>query len=118
MKTQLETLSSLVEQFCDERDWAQFHTNKDLAMGLSIEASELLQIFLWKNKDEIKALFESTSKREHIEDELADIFYFLLRIAQLNEIDLQKALENKILKNGIKYPVEKSKGSAKKYNEL
>lgn len=118
MKSQLEILSELVDEFCDERDWKQFHNIKDLAIGLSIEASELLQIFLWKNSDEVQDTLENPGKRENIEDEVADVFFFLLRIAHLNDIDLQSALEKKIIKNKLKYPVSQFKGSNKKYNEI
>lgn len=118
MTSQLERLSELVDNFCDKRDWKQFHNIKDLAIGLSIEASELLQIFLWKDSDEVKATLENPSKRESIEDELADVLFFLLRIAQLNNIDLQATLEKKIIKNELKYPISIFKGSNKKYNEM
>jgi NTP pyrophosphatase (non-canonical NTP hydrolase) len=118
MNSQLEKLSELVDNFCEERDWKQFHNIKDLAMGLSIEASELLQIFLWKDSKEVEALLDTPNKREDIEDEVADVLFFLLRIAHLNNIDLQTALEKKITKNELKYPVSKCKGSNKKYNEI
>jgi NTP pyrophosphatase (non-canonical NTP hydrolase) len=118
MNSQLEKLSELVDNFCEERDWKQFHNIKDLAMGLSIEASELLQIFLWKDSKEVEALLDTPNKREDIEDEVADVLFFLLRIAHLNNIDLQMALEKKIIKNELKYPVSKFKGSNKKYNEI
>ena len=118
MKTQIESLSELVKVFCEERDWTQFHNIKDLAIGLSIESSELLQIFLWKNNEEIDSMLKDNHKYEHIQDEMADILFFLLRIAQLNNVDLESALKNKIIKNNFKYPVAKSKGSNKKYTEL
>jgi NTP pyrophosphatase (non-canonical NTP hydrolase) len=118
MNSQLEKLSELVDNFCEERDWKQFHNIKDLAMGLSIEASELLQIFLWKDSKEVEALLDTPNKREDIEDEVADVLFFLLRIAHLNNIDLQMALEKKIVKNELKYPVSQFKGSNKKYNEI
>ncbi len=76
MTSQLEKLSELVDDFCDKRDWKQFHNIKDLAIGLSIEASELLQIFLWKDSDEVQATLENPSKRENIEDEVADVLFF------------------------------------------
>lgn len=118
MKSQIEELSALVDEFCDERDWKQFHNIKDLAIGLSIEASELLQIFLWKDSNEIDAILGNPGKREDIEDEIADVLFFLLRIAHLNNIDLQAALKKKIIKNEQKYPVSLFKGSNKKYNEI
>ena len=118
MKSQIEELSTLVDEFCDERDWKQFHNIKDLAIGLSIEASELLQIFLWKDSNEIDSMLGNPGKREDIEDEIADVLFFLLRIAHLNNIDLQAALKKKIIKNEQKYPVSLFKGSNKKYNEI
>lgn len=118
MNSQLEKLSELVDNFCEERDWKQFHNIKDLAMGLSIEASELLQIFLWKDSNEVEAMLDTPNKREDIEDEVADVLFFLLRISHLNGIDLQAALEKKIIKNEQKYPISVFKGSNRKYNEI
>jgi len=118
MKSQITELSKLVDDFCDARDWKQFHNIKDLTIGLSIEASELLQLFLWKDSNEVKSVLENPTKREDIEDEIADVFFFLLRIAHLNDIDLQDALKKKIIKNDLKYPVSQFKGSNKKYNEI
>ena len=118
MDPQIDKLSEMVDEFCEDRDWRQFHNIKDLAIGLSIEASELLQIFLWKDSEEVEATLNTPDKREHIEDEVADVLFFLLRIAHLNDIDLQAALKKKIIKNNLKYPVSKFKGSNKKYNEI
>ncbi len=117
MKTQLEDLSELVENFCSLREWDQFHNIKDLSIGLSIEASELLQNFLWKDGEQIKEILANEDRKENIKDEMADIFFLLLRIANLNGVDLHDALEKKIIKNDLKYPVSKFKGSNKKYNE-
>ena len=114
---ELRELSNIVNDFCDERDWTQFHNIKDLAIGLSIESSELLQIFLWKSQEEIEDLLKNTSKKQDIEDEVSDILFFLLRIANLNDINLCDALKNKVIKNGLKYPVSEFKGSNRKYNE-
>ncbi len=111
-------LKEKIKDFCDRRDWDQFHNAKDLAVALSIEASELLEIFRWKNLQEVSELFQNEKKKEDIEDEMADILYFLVRMAQLYNIDLSEALEKKLYKNEKKYPVDKFKGSNKKYNEL
>lgn len=111
-------LKSIVRKFCEERDWNQFHNAKDLIIALSIETSELLEIFRWKSLEEVEQLFLNDEKREEIEDEMADVFYFLLRTAQRYEIDLSRSLKRKMNKNEIKYPVEKAKGSNKKYNEF
>ncbi len=115
--TNILKLKDVVKEFCEERDWDQFHNPKDLAIGMSIEASELLEFFRFKNEDEIKEIF-SSDKRQKIEGEIADIFYGLLRFAQMNDIDLSSALLNKLKKNSEKYPVSKAKGSNKKYTEL
>jgi NTP pyrophosphatase (non-canonical NTP hydrolase) len=116
-ETNIEELKTKVKEFCDKRDWDQFHDAKELSIALSIEASEILEHFRWKTEDEIKNLLENPIKREEIGDEMADVFYFLLRIAQMNNIDLTEAFYRKLDKNNKKYPVEKAKGSSKKYNE-
>lgn len=109
-------LQTIVSQFCEDRDWRQYHNPKDLAIMISTEASELLSIFRYKNDKDIENIF--SNKKEAVEDELADILFGLLRFAELNDIDLSKALENKIAKNNEKYPVEKSFGRNEKYDEL
>lgn len=114
----LETLKAMVRRFCEERDWDQFHNIKDLSMALSIEAAELMELFRWKDAAQLEALLQNATKKEEVEDELSDILFFILRIAQTSDIDLAKSLERKIAKNALKYPVEKAKGSNKKYNEL
>ena len=111
----LEYLKKRVKNFSEERDWTQFHNNKDLAIGIATESSELLDIFRFKTQEQIRELF--SNKKEKIEDEVADILFFLLTFSQINDINLSEALENKISKNEEKYPVEKSKGSNKKFNE-
>lgn len=112
---ELEELISKIKHFCQERDWDQYHNPKDLAIGISTESAELLDLFRFKNGNEItQSMLE---KREQIEDELADVLFFVLRFAQMNDIDLKMALENKLEKNALKYPIEKVKGNNKKYNE-
>lgn len=115
-KTTLEELKNEVKKFCEVRDWDQFHDPKELAIGISTEANELLQIFRFKSKEDMKKLMES-EKREEVEEELADVLYFVLRFAQMNNIDLSSAVLNKIGKNDKKYPADKVKGCNKKYNE-
>lgn len=114
--TSIEELKNKVKKFCEDRDWDKFHNPKELAIGISTEANELLQMFRFKSEDDMKRLISSDRKIE-VEEELADVLYFILRFAQMNDIDLTTALYNKIDKNNKKYPVEKSKGSNKKYNE-
>lgn len=112
----IEEIKDKVKKFCQDRDWDQFHNPKELAIGISTEANELLQIFRFKSEEDMIKLMAS-EKREEVEEELADVFYFVLRFAQMNDIDLSTAVINKIEKNNNKYPVDKVKGCNKKYNE-
>jgi len=107
-----EIINELIK-FRNERDWAQFHDSKNLAVALSIEAAELNELFLWKNSEES----ENTDK-EKIKEELADILAFAFLIAEKHGFDVKKIVLDKIKLNKEKYPIEKAKGSAKKYNEL
>lgn len=102
-----------IKNFCQERDWSQFHDPKNLAISLQLEASEVLELFQWTKDNQIKE-----GKGEEIKDELADVFYWVVMLANHYDIDLAEALEKKMDKNEAKYPVEKAKGVAKKYNEL
>ena len=104
-----KTIKNLIE-FRNERDWEQFHNSKDLALAISIEASELLELFLWKDNEEFD--------KDKFEDELADIFSFGLLLAEKHNLNIFEIVNKKILKNSKKYPVSKAKGTAKKYNEL
>lgn len=113
MNKSLEEIKELIIQFREERDWKQFHRIKDLLIGLNIEVAELQELFLWKSDNEIQQI-----KKVDIENEIADIFIFLTYICDEFDIDLKTAISNKIELNKKKYPVEKSKGSNKKYNEL
>jgi len=96
--------------FRDERDWAQFHNPKDLALALNIEAGELLESFLWKTSEQADI--------GKIREELADVFAFAFLLAEECDLDVKQIVLEKIKKNALKYPVEKAKGSAKKYTEL
>ncbi len=100
----------------DERDWAQFHTPKELAVSLCVEANELLSLMQWKSPAEVQAVL--SEKREQFSDELADVLHSLLLLASELKIDLPQALEKKLAKDALKYPVEKAKGKNLKYNEL
>ena len=110
-----ELLDRLIT-FRSERDWEQFHTPKELAISLSIEASELLEWFQWKNDAEIQLKLNS-DKREALEDEVADVVAYLTYLCHDVGIDINKAVEAKIKKNTQKYPIEKVKGRSDKYNE-
>ena len=102
--------------FRNERDWAQFHDPKNLAEALSIEAGELLENFLWKTIEQSRNL--SVEELQNVKEELADIFIFLTYLCEEYKIDLLDEVERKIAVNEAKYPVEKAKGSAKKYTAL
>lgn len=116
--TTIKELKDKVQIFCEERDWDQFHNPKDLAIGVVTEASELLDIFRFKRDEDIKKIMSDPKKREKVGEEVADILYFLLRFAQMNDFDLSEELDKKLEKNNHNYPVEKAKGSNKKYNEV
>ena len=107
-----EIIAELVK-FRNERDWAQFHDTKNLATAISIEAAELNEIFLWKDVKESEGV-----DKEKIKEELADIFAYAFLLAEKHNLDVKQIVLDKIKRNGEKYPVDKAKGSAKKYNEL
>lgn len=109
MKETEEIIKALLK-FRDERDWEQFHNPKDLALAINIEAGELLELFLWKNADEADI--------EKIREELADIFAFAFLLAEKYQFNVRDIVLEKIKRNSEKYPVEKAKGTAKKYSEL
>lgn len=112
----LQELKKEVQKFRDERDWKQFHTPKNLAMALSVEASELAELFLWDTNEE--SFNTAKNKNEHLQEEMADVLIYLLSLADVLNISLSDAVLNKLDKNRIKYPIEKAKGSCKKYKEL
>ncbi|HVK61400.1 MAG TPA: nucleotide pyrophosphohydrolase [Bdellovibrionales bacterium] len=115
---ELKRLEAIVTRFCEERDWDQFHGPKDMAIGLITEASELLEKFRFQNDEQSMALFNDSKSRLEIEEELADVFFFLLRFASRHQIGLESALMAKMMKNAEKYPVEKARGSNRKYDQL
>ena len=108
--TDIQEIMSALAQFNRERDWDQFHNGKDLSIALSIEASELLEAFLWKTPEE--------TKTEKISEELADVFCYAFQIAERYGFDVKAIIMQKLEKNAAKYPVEKARGVATKYNEL
>ncbi len=110
MKSDISLLTEKLVAFRDERDWGQFHNSKDLATALSIEASELLECWLWKKPEE--------ADLSKVREELADVFAYAFLLADRCGLDVQEIVLEKIQKNGVKYPVESSKGNAKKYYEL
>lgn len=112
----IEDLLKQVVAFRDARDWKQFHNPKDCAISLSLEASEVLEHFQWKNKEEIEAHIQS--HKEDVGEELADVLYWVLLLSHDLEIDVAKSFEKKMEKNAARYPVEKAKGKHTKYNQL
>src|ERR1017187_7695620 len=118
MSTGIQDLTPLIErirEFNDDRNWSGFHHPKDLAISLSLEASEVLEHFQWKTDDEITK--HLINQKSEIADELADVFYNVLLMCDNFGIDIIPATHAKIAKNALKYPVEKSKGNHKKYTE-
>ncbi len=111
--TDFNLLIDELQKFRDARNWAQFHNTKDLALALSIEAAELNELFLWKTTEE-----SDNVDREKLKEELADVFAYALMLAGKHNLDVKEIVLEKIRKNNEKYPVEKAKGTAKKYNEL
>ena len=113
----IKEVQEKVVAFRNERDWEQFHNPKDLAMSLSIESSELLECFQWKNAGQVIDMIND-GVGEEVTDEIADIGLYLLLLCESMDIDLIDVMLGKIEKNGIKYPVDKAKGNSKKYTEL
>ena len=109
----MKELMNRINQFRDERDWRKFHNEKDLAISISLEASELLELFQWKKSEEVveKSLQE-------IREELADVFIYSFMMADNLNLDVEEIIKSKLDLNEQKYPDEKSRGSNKKYNEL
>ncbi|TWO68748.1 nucleotide pyrophosphohydrolase [Caenimonas sedimenti] len=112
----LRELAEKVVCFRDEREWKQFHNPKDLALSLSLEASELLEIFQWKEGPAIQQV--AKDRQQEVADELADVLSYLLLMAHDTGIDLESALLSKLAANASRYPIEKARGSSKKYSDL
>ena len=108
--TDIEDIIERLKKFRDERDWEQFHNPKDLALALNIEAGELLENYLWKESSEANI--------DKIKEELADVFSYAFLLAEKYNFDVKGIVLEKIKLNSKKYPIDKSKGTAKKYNEL
>jgi NTP pyrophosphatase (non-canonical NTP hydrolase) len=106
----IKEVTNALIKFRDERDWAQFHNSKDLALALNIETSELLETYLWKTAEQADIA--------KVKEELADVFAYAFMLAAQYDFDVKQIVLEKIAKNALKYPVEKSKGVAKKYTEL
>ena len=109
-ETKIDELKALVRQFAEERAWQPFHSPKNLAMGIAVEAAELMECFLWMDLPASREAAKDPGKREAIADEMADVFCYLLNLSNVIGIDLSEALRAKLVKNALKYPVEKYKG--------
>ena len=113
----IENLKSKLREFSKERDWEKFHNPKNLATALSVEASELLEIFQWSNDGGLNEI-NDPKKREKIEKEIADIFNYLIKLVDILDMDLEKVALDKIKENAEKYPIETSKGKSVKYTDF
>lgn len=109
-QSDINEIMKQIVQFSEDRDWDQFHNGKDLALALSIEASELNEAFLWKNVEDVNI--------DKIKEELADIMNYAFLIAYKYNLDIKDIIFNKLKKHSEKYPINKAKGTAKKYTEL
>ena len=110
--SEIRELIDLLETFRDERDWAQFHDSKNLALALSIEAAELNELFLWKKDTECEEV-----DKHRLKEELADVFAYALMLAGRHGFDVSQIVKDKVALNAKKYPVEQSRGSSEKYNK-
>jgi NTP pyrophosphatase (non-canonical NTP hydrolase) len=117
-KATIQELIAAIRAFAQERDWQQFHAPKNLSMALAAEAGELMEHFLWCESEQSHQLCENPEKKVAIADELADVLIYALRFADVACIDPVVAINEKMLRNNDRYPVEKSKGRSNKYNEL
>ena len=116
--TTLAELKSAVARFSDERDWGQFHGAKDLAIGIATEAAELLEIFRFQPETKADERMVDPDARGRVENEIADVLFFVFRLAQRYDIDLSTVFARKLAVNAERYPVDKARGSNRKYTEL
>jgi NTP pyrophosphatase (non-canonical NTP hydrolase) len=107
-----ETINQVLK-FRDDRNWRQFHNPKDLALSISLEAAELLEVFQWSGSDTV-----CEQKKDKIKEELADVLVYCIHMADICELDIDEIIQEKIKKNNEKYPVDKAKNTSKKYDEL
>ena len=110
MMSDIDEITNALRNFRDEREWGQFHNPKDLALALNIEAGELLEAFLWKSAEQAEV--------KRVQEELADVLAYAFLLADCYRFDVKQIVLDKIGKNALKYPVDKAKGIARKYNEL
>ena len=118
MSSELEDLLNKIQAFSDERDWSQFHTPKNLILAVSAEVGELAEVVQWKSDLEAVDYLKTPEGKSKLSDEVADVAIYLLRICQQQNLNFIDILNKKMESNSIKYPVDKSKGNARKYTEL
>jgi dCTP diphosphatase len=114
----MDDLVKAVLAFRDERDWKQFHNPKDLAISITLEAAELLEHFQWKRPAEVEAFLATEESKKRLGEEMADVLILLISLADAAGLDLVETAWSKLRQNAMKYPVERARGSAKKYDEL
>ena len=114
----VKRLSAAQDQFAKDRDWEQFHSPKNLVMALTGEVGELSEIFQWMTEADSKNAGVNPKTSQAVQDELADVLLYLVRLSSALGVDLNEAVRQKLQKNAQKYPADKAKGSSKKYNEL
>lgn len=118
MSSEFGDLLYKIQTFSDERDWSQFHTVKNLILAVSAEAGELAEIVQWKTDQEVKELLLTQKGLAKLSEEVADVAIYLIRICQQQNLDFVQILNRKMDLNSIRYPVEKSRGNSRKYNEI
>ena len=118
MSQDIQSLTDRLIAFRDERDWRQFHSLKNLILSLNLEAAELMELTQWKDDSDVESALSDDEFRASLSEECADVLLYLLLICERADIDLLQAASNKIETNATKYPVEKSRGNARKYTEL
>ncbi len=116
-KNPIEDLQAILRQFVREREWDQFHTPKNLIMALTGEVGELAEHFQWLTPEDASLIKDHAPKKQEVAFEMADVFSYLLRLADVLDIDLEQALRDKIALNAKKYPIDWARGHAKKYTE-
>ena len=108
--TTFSEIKAIVKRFIEERDWTKYHKPKDIALSIAVETGELLELFQWRTDKEIEELLKKQSFKKDLEDEIADVLIYIFSLAIQTNIDLSKAIQNKMEKNKIKYPVDRYKG--------
>ena len=111
-------LAAALEAFATERDWAQFHSPKNLVMALTGEVGELAEVFQWMTEEASKGAATDPRTAQSVKDELADVLLYLVRLSSVLGVDLDSAVRDKLVTNSLKYPVDKARGSSKKYTEM